>query len=111
MIILRVFIWSTHKRPGRNPAYSYLISFSGTSIILVKMILQKTLLVTQGRLVPLSFCSLTSALFCEKETAMHMRQLSNHFSKLLLINPCCFISLHLLQGLQDFSCGWYGDLS
>jgi hypothetical protein len=55
MIILIVFILSTHERPGRNTACSFLIPFSRTSIILVKMILQNTLLATQRRLMPFQF--------------------------------------------------------
>ncbi len=53
-----VFMWFTHERPGRNPACSFLIPFSRTSIILVKMILQKTLLATQRRLMLLQFIQL-----------------------------------------------------
>ncbi len=32
MIILRVFIWSTHERLGRNSACSFLIPFSSTGL-------------------------------------------------------------------------------
>jgi hypothetical protein len=56
MIILSLFTWSMQERRGINSACSFLIPFSRTSIIPVKMILQKTLLASERILIPLQFC-------------------------------------------------------